>query len=165
MSSRHSLASTPALASASRLSSIDLKNVQGENCEGRLPPVPFSVTPNTRPGPLKICTRTSFAPGLPVKSYRRSGIPQAGSIPLILTLGHYPLLSDIDTCRGANWAPDERPFSRRRGVCIVDGSDDSDVDGLQKWQPRAQMRFYPSVLTHEMGGCEHSDPERNQRCC
>jgi len=36
-------------------------------------------------------------------------------------------LTNIDTGRGANWAVGGRPFSRRRGVCIVDGSDDPDV--------------------------------------
>src|ERR1700694_2607112 len=57
----------------------------------------------------------------------------------------------MDTGRGANWAVGGRPFSRRRGVCIIDGSDDPDVDGWRKWQPRAD-EFQPSVLTHEVGG-------------
>jgi hypothetical protein len=37
--------------------------------------------------------------------------------------------SYIDTGRGANWAVDVRPVSRRRGVYIIEGSDNRDVDG------------------------------------
>ncbi len=55
-----------------------------------------------------------------------------------------------------------RPLSRRRDVCIIDGSDDPDVDGWRKRQPRAD-EFQPSVLTHEVGGCDHPGTERNQR--
>ena len=47
--------------------------------------------------------------------------------PRVTSLGtgsHVP--SSLDTGRGANWAVGARPVSRRRGVWIVDGSDDPD---------------------------------------
>jgi hypothetical protein len=37
------------------------------------------------------------------------------------------LVAGIDTGRGSNWAVGGRPFSRRRGVYIIDGSDDPDA--------------------------------------
>jgi hypothetical protein len=45
----------------------------------------------------------------------------------------------------------DRPVSRRRGVYIIDGSDDADVDGWQQWQARADA-FQMQRLTHQMKG-------------
>jgi hypothetical protein len=67
-----------------------------------------------------------------------------------------------DTGRGANWAVGGRPLSRRRSVYTIDGSDNPDIDKYQNGQPRAD-EFQPSVLTHEVGGCDHPGTERNQR--
>src|SRR6202022_3236031 len=89
MSSSNSLVFPPGFGSPSRLRSIDLKAVQGENCEGRLAPAASSVKPNTRPGPLKIWTSIRFAPRFPLSIIGAVAIPRAGSIPLIFRLRHY----------------------------------------------------------------------------
>jgi hypothetical protein len=39
---------------------------------------------------------------------------------------------------------------------------DPDVDGWRKRQPRAD-EFQPSLLTHEVGGCDHQGTEGSQR--
>jgi hypothetical protein len=43
-----------------------------------------------------------------------------------------------------------RQISRRRGVYIIDGSDDPDIDGWRTWQPRAD-EFRRSAFIHEWG--------------
>src|SRR6266404_4417432 len=54
MSSRHSLVSTPGVGSPSRFKSNVLNALQGPYCGGKLAPAACSVTPKTRPVPLKI---------------------------------------------------------------------------------------------------------------
>jgi hypothetical protein len=51
-----------------------------------------------------------------------------------------PVDPSIDTGRAANWAVGERPLSRRRGVCIIDGSGDPGVDGWRNGS-HAQISF------------------------
>ena len=56
--------------------------------------------------------------------------PRPGQIRSVVTHVH-PILG-IDTGRGSNWAAGERPFSRRRGVCIGGGAYHPDTEGASR---------------------------------